>query len=516
MSFADGFKQGFGMMGAVQDRQLYKERLDEQARQGDLDRKATSDYRAEQNRLAGERNITAQSEADSQAEYRERQADNQAELNRIRGVEATNKTAQLGLDKTRIDADASLKSSQGDYYNAQTSSLSDGLKVKQERRGQRETNSAAALQVQSFVDLAEQVRTGEVAYDADTQARLSEMAEATRGTLMDLNYVTQPNVQFQVGRFQQVLELVADKKGEGVDESAISAIKDTFNVMFHSNHMAGVGEAVTEATHKHAGSFADKGFVVVGKQVSGVKMNGNSLELTVDVLIENPETGASHVYEAPMTVGREASGDKAFMSIEEAAQAASGFYQYAKSMAPYRGILNEINARGYDLTEGRKDGDFMQLVSDDIKAAEIDGARNPELSSPIKGMTMGEFAANKGLMRSHYSSNRVGNYQPVEAALAGDATYNLISKAPMLEGLERYNEGKPLSRAKVLEAAQFISEKTDPNTMKTSFVIDDKDEWNQFKNTFRSASNNRGAGKYLTPSEQQAHTGSGKYFNAVD
>jgi hypothetical protein len=207
-----------------------------------------------------------------------------------------------------------------------------------------------------------------------------------------------------------------------------------------------------------------------------------------------------------MTVGREASSDKAFMSVEEAVQAASGFYQYANAMAPYRGVLNEINARGYDLTEGRKDGDFMQLVADDIKAAEIEGARNPELSSPIKGMTMSEFAANKGLMRSHYSSNRVGNYQPVEAALAGDRTYNDLKDENLITRLKKFNEGKPLSRAKVLEAAQYVSFDKDTGNL----VVDDEDKWNEFRNGFRKS------GKFLTPSEQLARTGSGKYFNAVD
>jgi len=475
MSFADGFKQGFGMMGAVQDRELYKQRLDEQARQSDLDREAT-------------------------AAYRKAQTDNAAEQTRIRGLEADNKKTQLGLDKTRIDADANLRT-------AQAGAINDELELKKTRRGQRETNSAAALQVQSFVDLAEQVRTGEVAYDADTQARLAEMAEATRGSMMDLDYVTQPNVQFQAGRLKQTLDLIAEGKADQIDETAL---RDTFNVVFHSNNMAGVGELVTEKTHPFAGSFADKGFVVVSKQVSKVGLNGNSLGLTVDVLIENPKTGEQFTYEAPMTVGREASSDKAFMSVEEAVQAASGFYQYANAMAPYRGVLNEINARGYDLTEGRKDGDFLQLVADDIKAAEIDGARNPDLSSPIKGMTMGEFAANKGLMRSHYSTNRVGNYQPVEAALAGDQTYNALKDQGVIRNLSRFNEDKPLSRAKVLEAAQYLSIDENGNA-----VIDNPREWKNWKNdTFRRASNNRVGRKYATPSEELAMTGS--YFNAVD
>jgi len=469
MSFADGFRSGFGLISDVQDRALQRDRLDEQARQGDLDREST-------------------------AAYRKAQTDNADELARIRRLEAENKRTELGISQTKSDA-------MSGYYDAQTSILSDELKVKQDRRTQRDLNASAALQVQSFVDLSEQVRTGEVAYDADTQARLSEMAESTRGTLMDLNYVTQPNVQFQAGRLKQVLDLVAEGKADQIDETAL---RDTFNVVFHSNNMAGVGELVTSETHKHAGSFADKGYVVVSKQVSNVGLDGNALGLTVDVLIEDPETGKQFTYEAPMTVGREASGEKTFMSVEEAVQAASGFYQYANAMAPYRGVLNQINARGYDLTEGRKDGDFMQLVSDDIKAAELDGVRNPDLSSPIKGMTMSEFAANKGLMRSHYSANRVGNYQPIDAAIAGDKTYNRLKDQNLITSLNRLNENKPLSRAKVLEAAQYLSFDDDGNAL-----VDNSDDWNAWKNqTFRKESDDR-----LTRRNRRRR---GIDFNSVD
>lgn len=482
MSFAEGFRSGFGLISDVQDRQFQRERLDEQARQADLDRNSLAEYREGQLEIGRKRNEIDGKKAGNETL---RLTNEQLRLN--------NQKTQLGLEQTRINADAGLK-------GAQANTLTDELEAKKARRGQRETNAAAAAQVQTFVDLAEQVRTGEVAFDADTQARLADMAASTQGTLMDLNYVTQPNVQFQAGRLQETLDLIASGKAEQIDETAL---RDTFNVVFHSNNMAGVGQEVTSETHPHAGSFADKGYVVVSKQVSNVGLDNNSLGLTVDVLIENPETGETFTYEAPMTVGRESGSEKAFMSVEEAVQAASGFYQYAKAMAPYRGVLNQINARGYDLVEGRKDGDFLQLVAGDIKAAELDGARNPELSSPIKGMTMAEFSANKGLMRAHYSANRAGSYQPVEAALAGDQTYNALKNQNVITRLERFNEGKPLSRAKVLEAAQYLSIDENGNA-----VIDNDEDWNRWKNnTFRRAS------RFRTPSEELAMTNS---FNAID
>ena len=466
MSFADGFKSGFGLIGDVQDRALNNKRLDEQKRQGDLDRDmqtqrynldrdATALYRKGQNDIEKRRVTVAEQNAATSK------------------IKATNEETQLGLDETRINADAGLRT-------AQTKVLTDAQELKEKRRGQRETNAAASLQVQSFVDLAEKVRTGEAAYDADTQARLAEMAKATSGSMLDLDYVTQPNVQFQAGRLNEVLEQMSLGNFDQINETAL---RDTFNVVFHSNNMAGVGELVTSETHKNAGSFADKGFVVVGKQVSKVSLDGNSLGLTVDVLIENPETGETFTYESPMTVGREASGEKAFMSVTEAVQAASGYYQYANAMAPYRGMLNEINARGYDLIDGRQDGDFKQLVANDINEAVLDGKRNPDLSSPIKGMTMREFSADVGRMRSHYSGNRVGNYQPPEAALAGDRLYNQFKDQPVIKDLSRLNEGKPPSRAKILEAAQYVSIDDKGNA-----VIDNANEWKAWKNqTFRRA-----------------------------
>jgi hypothetical protein len=46
--FASGFAQGFGLIGGVQDRQLQRDRLEEQARQSDLDRDATATFRENQ------------------------------------------------------------------------------------------------------------------------------------------------------------------------------------------------------------------------------------------------------------------------------------------------------------------------------------------------------------------------------------------------------------------------------------------------------------------------------------
>ena len=104
----------------------------------------------------------------------------------------------------------------------------------------------------------------------------------------------------------------------------------------------------------------------------------------------------------------------------------------------------------------------------------------------------------------------MGNYQPVEAALAGDQTYNALKDQGVIRNLSRFNEDKPLSRAKVLEAAQYLSIDENGNA-----VIDNPREWKNWKNdTFRRASNNRVGRKYATPSEELAMTGS--YFNAVD
>ena len=79
MSFADGFRSGFGLISDVQDRALQRDRLDEQARQGDLDREST-------------------------AAYRKAQTDNADELARIRRLEAENKETASGISQTKSDA----------------------------------------------------------------------------------------------------------------------------------------------------------------------------------------------------------------------------------------------------------------------------------------------------------------------------------------------------------------------------------------------------------------------------
>lgn len=495
MGFAEGFRSGFGLISDVKDRELQRDRLEEQARQGDLDREATSAYRAEQNRLAGDRNAIAQTEADSQATYREGQLTNQAELNKIRKQEAKNKGIELGLEKTRINADAALK-------GAQTSTITDSLQLKIDRRSQRESAVGASLAVQKFTELADQVRSGEIAYTEEVKGQLASLSQQTEGSLLDLNYVTNPNTQYQSQRLQGVLQQIQQGNFEGIDQTAL---RDTFNVMLRSNNMSGIGEEVTSRTHPSAGSFADKGYVVVGKQVSSLDYSDNSLGLKVDVLIKNPETGESFTYEAPMTVGRKSTGEGVELSVEEAVQAAGGFFQYANSMAPYTSILTDINKKKYDLTEGRSDGDFDMLVNKSMENARSASTRDPDSESPISGMTMKQFAGNPAVMRTYYNSSLANPESMTESStIAGDTTYNLMADSNPIRVLEKLRGGKKLSRAQILEAAQFLS--VDENT--GAITIDDEKEWRDWKNGVLGRATNR--------SSNLTGTYGGYNFDAVD
>ena len=455
VSFTEGFRGGFGLMSDAQDRA-------EQSRQGDLDREAT-------------------------AIYRQGQLDNTAERNRINGVNADasllvaeNNKMRLGQDAIRIKADA-------DYKSAQTTALTGEQAEKEKRRSQKESNTAAALQVQSFVDLVEQVKNGEVPYDNATKDRLLEMAQATEGTMMDLNFNTQPNVLYQSERLAGLFEKIGDGTATTIDEPSLL---DTLNVVLHSNNMVGAGSLVTKGTHPHSGSFADKGFIVVGKRASKVMLQDRSLAIKVDVTIEDPETGKQFTYEAPMTIGRDATSDDVSMSFKEATDLAAGFFSYSGSMAPYRGILDDIYGKNYDLTAGRKDGDFAQLVVDEVNEAKVDGRRNPDLSSPIQGMTMQKFVSDPALMTAHYTAARSGNFQTPPAISNGDRIYSELSGQKIITNLAEFNENKPPSRAQVLEATQFVSKDKNGN-----WSIDNSKEWNKWKNaTFRGVGAGAGNG----------------------
>ena len=92
MSFSAGFRDGFDLVNDVKDREVAQRRLDEQARQGDLDRETqTQRYNLDR---------------EATADYRQGQLDNTAEGNRIQGVtaeakllEAKNRETQLGQDE---------------------------------------------------------------------------------------------------------------------------------------------------------------------------------------------------------------------------------------------------------------------------------------------------------------------------------------------------------------------------------------------------------------------------------
>lgn len=466
VSFTEGFRGGFGLISDAQDKA-------EKSRQGDLDRETqTQRYNLDR---------------EATADYRQGQLNNTAEQNRINSVTAEanllrekNNETRFSQDGTRIEAEAGLK-------KAKTATLTDAQAEREKRRSQKESNTAAALQVQSFVDLVEQVKNGEVPYDVATKDRLLEMAKATEGTMMDLNFNTQPNVLYQSERLGGLFEKIGDGTATTIDEPALL---DTLNVVLHSNNMVGAGSLVTKGTHPHSGSFADKGFIVVGKRASKVMLQDRSLAIKVDVTIEDPETGKQFTYEAPMTIGRDAAGDDVSMSFKEATDLAAGFFSYSGSMAPYRGILDDIYGKNYDLTAGRKDGDFAQLVVDEVNEAKVDGRRNPELSSPIQGMTMQEFVSNPTLMTAHYTAARSGNFQTPPAISNGDRIYSELSGQKIITNLAEFNENKPPSRAQVLEATQFVSKDKNGN-----WSIDNSEEWNKWKNaTFRGVGVGAGNG----------------------
>ena len=449
-------------MSDVKDRAIAERRLEEQARQGDLDR-------------------------DGLASYRQGQLDNTAERNRINGVNAEANLLREKNNETRFSQDGTRITADANYKDAQTAALTDAQAEREKRRGQKESNTAAALQAQDFVDLVEQVRKGEVPYDDATKNRLLEMAQATEGTMMDLNFATQPNVLYQAERLGGLFKKVEAGTAATVDKPALL---DTLNVVLHSSNMVDAGSLVTSDTHPHSGSFADKGFVVVGKKASEVMLQDRSLAIKVDVTIEDPETGKQFTYEAPMTIGRDAAGDDVSMSFKEATDLAAGFFSYSGSMAPYRGILDDIYGKNYDLTAGRKDGDFAQLVVDEVNEAKVDGRRNPDLSSPIQGMTMQEFANNPALMTAHFKAARSGNFQTPPAISDGDRIYSELSGQKIITNLAEFNENKPPSRAQVLEATQFVSKDKNGN-----WSIDNSKEWNKWKNaTFRGVGAGAGNG----------------------
>ena len=491
MSFADGFRSGFGLISNVQDRQLSEKRLEEQARQGDLDRKATSDYRAEQNRLAGERNITAQSEADSQADYRQGQIDNQAELNRIRALEAENKKTELGIGKKKSDAMAG-------YYDSQAASSNQKTNAEDKRQSNIEKEQGFAVAAQAFND---HVATGKsaTARTPEWNARADELFQEANGGLLSPLAAVDPETKANGVAFTKVM--TAMQNGEDGDRDSITPIVNTF---IRSSNMRQIGTELTEQNTPNAGHLNGKGWKIIGKEVApDWQVVNGMLTGTVDVTVQNA-AGDITVYNAPLSSGRSGqqvddegnpiknSDGSSTASVplgiptDDLMKAAAGYFKYAQYMGQFEDEIYQSATRLHDFQHGtgdlaKKSNAFITNFQTKYAVGTMAGEQ-----SPIRGLTNAELASPEHFNKlERYAQHSVidPSKNAIKPTGAAEKMIKMNANIPEVKELED-ELGRSLTRSELLQAGQYFSEVKNENTNKTRIVMkrEDKKPWELWKN----------------------------------
>jgi hypothetical protein len=500
MSFADGFRSGFGLISDVQDRQVAERRLDEQARQGDLDREAT-------------------------ALYRKNQTDNQAEVNRIRGIDsearlltAKNNETQLNLDKIRAESQAGLYGAQADALNQKTGALN-------KTQSNIEKEQTFAINAQKYID---HIKTGSSASarTPEWNARSDELFQLANGGLMSPFAAVDPDTKSNGVAFGKVLTAI-----QGGEDAGRENVTPIINTLIRSSNERQIGTELTAQNTPNAGHLNGKGWKIIGKEVSpDWQIVDGMLTGTVDVTVENA-AGDVTVYNAPLSSGR--SGQKVDdggnpvnnpdgspatpaplgIATDDLMKAASGYFKYAQYMGQFEDEIYQSATRLYDERNGAgsladKANAYITKFQTDYAVGTLAGEQ-----SPIKGLTNAELASPQHFNKlERYAQHSVldPSKNAIKPTGAAESLLSKVAMIPDVKDLEKdVNDqlGRGLTRSELLRAQQYFT--FDEKTKKLVINREDKKPFELWKNellgiveTRRSPNPRRGGGGYGYPSDE--------------
>ena len=487
MSFADGFKSGFGLISNVKDREVAERRLDQQARQGDLDRDATALYRKAQN-------------------------DNQSELNRIRGIDAEarllaaknkgadaearlliakNNETQLGLNKTKNESQANL-------YNAQSDALNQKTGAEDKRQSNIEKEEGFAVAAQAFNDhLA--TGTSATARTPEWNARTDELFQEANGGLLSPLAAVDPDTKSNGVAFGKVLTAI--QNGEDAGRENVTPI---VNTLIRSNHERQIGTELTKENTPNAGHLNGKGWVIVGKEVAPdwVIVDG-MLTGTVDVTVRNA-AGDVTVYNAVLSRSRSGQriddeGNPVYnpdgspappvpvgIPTEALMSTAAGYFKYAQYIGQFEDEIYQSATRLYDARNGAgsleaKANAYVTKFQTDYAVGTLAGEQ-----SPINGLTNAELASSQHFNKlERYAQHSV--LDPSKNAIKPTgAAESVLSRAAMIPDVKDLGKdmndqlGRGLTRSELLRAQQYFT--LDQKTNKLVINREDKKPWEQWKN----------------------------------
>lgn len=478
MSFADGFRSGFGLISDVQDKALQRDRLEEQARQGDLDRKSLGEYREGQLEIGRKRNEIDEQTAGNQATKL-------ANESKLRDIQL----AQVANQKTQADAEAA-------YKTAQTEGVNQKNAAETERLSNIEKETNFAFNAQSFLD---HLKVGSTAAGRDEgwYAEADKLFEKSYGGLTNPFKAINPANQENMVAFREVLE--AAQSGGEIDRDSIAPILNTF---IGSSNERRVGTELTEENTPHAGHLNGKGWKIVSKEVAPDWNLANGQILgTVDVTVQNA-AGDTAVYNAPLSTKRagvmlDENGEPVLddktgkpkkapaqpIDVDDLINSAAGYFKYAQYAGQFREEITASAVRLYNAQNGA--GSFAKDVKERISNFQTTmgaGTRGQEMSF-VKGMTNAELAVDETKLEQYMTHAVLDPAKNIpKATPAAESMLQRVSKIKQVKDLAD-GLGRNLSRSELLRASHYFSEIESKDSKKKSIGVkrEDRKAWEAFQ-----------------------------------
>ena len=483
MSFSAGFRDGFDLVNDVKDREVAQRRLDEQARQGDLDRETqTQRYNLDR---------------EATADYRQGQLDNTAEGNRIQGVTAEAKLLEAKNRETQLGQDEILNTSRAGLADSQAAANSLKTDTEVERLSNIKMEEGFARNAQAYLD---HIQTGKsaTARTPEWTATADELFKATKGGITSPWSAVDPETQANGEAFESAM--TAMQNGEDASRETLTPIINTF---VRSSNMREIGTELTKQNTPSAGHLNGKGFKIIGKEVApDWQVVDGILTGTVDVTVQNA-AGQVTVYNAPLTSGRsgverddkgnpvvDANGVAAppvplGIATEDLMTAASGYFKYAQYIGQFEDEIYQSATRLYDARNGTgslegKSNAYITNFQTKYAVGTLAGE-----ASPIKGLTNAELASpqhfNKLERYAQYSvlDPSKNSIKPTNAAEQVINQTVALDEVKALEGEVNAKLGRGLTRSEILHAQGYFS--LDKNDQKV-ISREDKRAWELWKN----------------------------------
>ena len=443
--FADGFTQGFGLIGDVKDRELQRNRLEEQTRQSDLDREATTQYRqdtldANAEKLAFEKNKLAWDKDPANPKNIETQAT------------------------------SDLREAQAGLAGAQSTKIVSDEQKESQRLSSIEKEQTFAINANAYI---EHLKTGSSAglRDEAWRKRADELFSSALGGLTNPLNAAHPSTEADMVSFQKVLETM--QSGGEVDRGAVTGL---LNMVLASNNERQLGAELTEETTPHAGYLNGKGWRIESKQISpNWNIVNGQLTGTVDVVVVN-DRGERAGYNAPLTFKRggvqmDESGNPVIdevtgkpmkaiaqpISTQDLINSAAGYFKYAQYARQFKDEIASSAARLYDLKNG--EGALTKEVNHKVSQYQIKYGTGEKamMESPIKGMTNAEFIQDTKRLEEYMTFAVLDpSKNVVKATHALDGVISQVADLGEIKDLER-TVGRKLDRQELLLASHFFS-----------------------------------------------------------